>query len=310
MSYPYLSDLINPIFGTQWTVPIAMFGSFVALAIIVSTFVAKREIIRFEKLGLLPKVATIAPNVFIPTHQIIEDLAMIAALFGMLGARLFHILEYPAEFLDNPMSLIFTRSGFSIYGGLIFGAIAGAVYLKKRAVPLIPMLDALAPSMILGYGIGRVGCQVSGDGDWGILSNMALKPSWLPDWLWAQTYQNNIVGVIIPNPGVYPTPLYEVVTAFGIFICLWVIGKTPYSKGYIFSSYLLLSGFGRLLIEKIRINSEYHLWGASFTQAEFISTVLILIGLLGILKTTKARYISKIIFSIFILDALSACAKL
>src|SRR5665647_1456732 len=112
MSYPYLSDLINPIFGTQWTIPIAMFGSFVALAIIVSTLVAKREIMRFEKLGLLTK-ATIAPDVFIPAHQIIEDLAMISALFGMLGARLFHILEYPAEFLDNPMGMILTRSGFS-----------------------------------------------------------------------------------------------------------------------------------------------------------------------------------------------------
>lgn len=309
MSYPYLSDLINPVLGTQWDIPIALFGSFVALAILAATFVAKREVMRFEQLGLLPK-ATLAPNVFIPTHLIIDDLAMIAALFGLLGARLFHLLEYPTAFLANPMDMIFTRSGFSVYGGLILGGIAGAVYLKKRAVPLIPMLDALAPSMILGYGIGRMGCQVSGDGDWGILANMALKPNWLPDWLWAQSYANNIVGVVIPSPGVYPTPLYEVLTALGIFLYLWVIRKAPYSKGYLFSSYLLLSGFGRLLIEKIRVNSEYHFGGMSFTQAEFISTVLVLIGLLGILKAIQARYVPKIAFSLFILGALSACAKL
>ncbi|WP_347985949.1 prolipoprotein diacylglyceryl transferase family protein [Methylomonas sp. AM2-LC] len=309
MSFPYLSDLINPIFGTQWNIPIAMFGSFVAIAMIVSTIVAKREIIRLEKLGLLTK-ATIAPGVFVPTHKIVDNLTVISSLFGMLGARLFHILEYPQVFLDNPIGMILTRGGFSIYGGLICGGIAGAVYLKKRAVPLLPMLDALAPSMILGYGIGRIGCQISGDGDWGIAAIMDLKPNWLPDWLWAQTYTNNIVGLVIPSPGVYPTPLYEVLAAFGIFLFLWAIRKTKYSKGYMFSSYLLLTGFERLLIEKIRINSKYHFFGIDFTQAEFISTVLILIGLLGILKATQAKRISKVVFSLFILGALSACSKL
>lgn len=309
MSYPYLSDLINHLFGTQWTIPIAMFGSFVVIAIIVSTSVAKNEVIRFEKLNLLP-MAKISPNVFVPTHQIISDLAMVSALFGMLGARIFHILEYHVEFFDNPMGMIFSRGGFSIYGGLIFGVIAGTVFLKKRSVPIIPMLDALAPSMILGYGIGRIGCQVSGDGDWGVLANINLKPTWLPDWLWAQTYENNIVGVIIPSPGVYPTPLYEFFASLCIFSFLWVSRKTNCSKGYVFSAYLLLGGFERLLIEKIRINSEYHFLGANFTQAEFISTAFILIGLWGILKSTQARYIPKITFSIFILGALSACAKL
>lgn len=309
MSYPYLGDFINYVFGTHLNIPIAMFGSFVAVAIIVSTFVAKNEVVRFEKLGLLPK-ANVVPNVLIPTHKIVSDLSMVSVLFGIVGARIFHILEYPTIFLENPMSMIFTGGGFSIYGGLIFGVIAGAVYLKKRSIPIVPMLDALAPSMILGYGIGRIGCQVSGDGDWGIVANMALKPHWLPDWFWAQTYENNIVGVAIHSPGVYPTPLYEAVTALCIFFFLIIIRKVKYSKGYIFSIYLLLSGFGRLLIEKIRINSEYYFWGGSFTQAELISTVLIIFGLLGILKSTQARKIPKIAFSVIILGALSACAKL
>lgn len=87
------------------------------------------------------------------------------------------------------------------------------------------MLDALAPSLILGYGIGRLGCQVAGDGDWGISANMALKPGWLPDWFWAQTYEGNILGVTIADPGVYPTPIYEAMTALGIFVLLWLIKK-------------------------------------------------------------------------------------
>ncbi len=309
MSYPYLSDLINHLFGTQWEIPIAMFGSFVAIAVIVGTLIAKMEVIRFERAGLIPK-ANISPNVYIPTHQILSDLAMVSAISGILGARIFHILEYPNEFLANPMSMIFSGAGLSIYGGLIFGGIAGVIFLKKRSVPIIPMLDALAPALILGYGIGRIGCQISGDGDWGVTVDMALKPEFIPSWLWAQTYENNIVGTVIQSPGVYPTPIYEALTAFCIFSILWVIRKSEYSKGFVFSVYLILSGFARLLIEKIRINSEYHIFGASFTQAEFISVLLILLGLAGILKTAQFRQAPKIVFTVAVFGALSACTKL
>lgn len=309
MSYPYLSDLINHLLGTNIQLPIAMFGAFVAMAIIAATWLGKKEVIRFEQQGKLPS-AIISGNKSTATHLLVSDLAMICAIFGVIGARIFHLLEYPTEFLQDPLAMIFSRDGFSIYGGLILGAIAGAVFLKKRAVPIIPMLDALAPSIILGYGIGRLGCQVSGDGDWGTAANMAIKPNWLPDWFWAQTYENNVVGTIIPAPGVYPTPLYEALAAFLIFAFLWSIRKTHYKTGFLFSAYLLLSGFERLLIEKIRINSEYHLWGMSFTQAEFISTALIIAGVVGIVKTTNAKLLPKIVFSVVVVGALSACAQL
>lgn len=306
MSYPYLSDLINHLFGTNIQLPIAMFGAFVALAIITAAWVGKKEVIRFEQLGKLPRVVTSGINP-IATHLLISDLATICAIFGVIGARIFHLLEYPREFLQDPVAMIFSRDGFSIYGGLILGAIAGAVFLKKRAVPIIPMLDALAPSIILGYGIGRMGCQISGDGDWGTVANMAMKPSWLPDWFWAQTYENNAVGSVIPAPGVYPTPFYEALAALLIFAFLWSIRKTQYKTGFLFFVYLLLSGFERLLIEKIRINSEYQIWGLSFTQAEFISTVLIATGVIGITKTTKVQLAAKTFFLIVISAALTAC---
>lgn len=309
MSYPYLSDLINHLFGTNSQLPIAMFGAFVALAIITAAWVGKKEVIRFERLGKLP-ATVMSDNKSIAPHLLVSDLAMICAIFGVIGAHIFHLLEYPRELLQDPIAMIFSLDGFSIYGGLILGAIAGAVFLKKRAVPIISMLDALAPSIILGYGIGRLGCQVSGDGDWGTAANMAIKPNWLPDWFWAQTYENNVVGAIITAPGVYPTPIYEALSAFLIFAFLWSIRKTHYKTGFLFSLYLLLSGFERLLIEKIRINSEYHLWGMSFTQAEFISTALIIAGVVGIVKTTNAKLLPKIVFSLVVVGALSACAQI
>ncbi|WP_082191625.1 prolipoprotein diacylglyceryl transferase [Cellvibrio sp. pealriver] len=309
MSYPYLSDLINDIFGTNIHLPIAMFGAFVALAIATAAWIGKKEVIRFEQCGLLPTHIKYR-NKETATHELVSDLAVICAIFGIIGARLFHLLEYPREFIQNPAAMIFSRDGFSIYGGLIVGAIAGAIFLKKRAVAITPMLDALAPSMILGYGIGRLGCQISGDGDWGTAANMALKPEWLPNWFWAQTYENNVAGIAIPAPGVYPTPLYEALAAFFIFAILWRIRKHHHQTGFLFSVYLLLSGFERLLIEKIRINSEYHLWGMSFTQAEFISTALIIAGTIGITKTINAKRLPKIIFALAAVGALSACAQL
>lgn len=309
MSYPYFSDLINHLFGTNIHLPIAMFGAFVALAIITAAWLGKKEVMRFEQRGLIP-TAIISGGERVATHLLVSDLAMVGAIFGVIGARIFHLLEYPHEFMQNPLAMTFARDGFSIFGGLIFGGLAGAVFLKKRAVPIIPMLDALAPSLILGYGIGRLGCQVSGDGDWGTAADMAIKPNWLPDWFWAQTYENNVVSTIITAPGVYPTPLYEALAAFLIFAFLWSIRKTNYQTGFLFSVYLLLSGFERLLIEKIRINSEYHLWGMNFTQAEFISVALIVAGVVGIVKTTNAKLLPKIVFSVVVVGALSACTQL
>ncbi len=300
MSYPYISDYINHLLGTQLSLPIATFGSFVALAIIVATYLSKYEVQWFESRGFLP----------VKTHELVTDLAVLSAFLGIIGARFFHILEHPAEFIANPLDMVFSRAGLSIYGGLIFGVVSGVIYLKLKSIPLIPSLDAIAPSVALGYGIGRIGCQTSGDGDWGIMANMSLKPEWLPDWFWAQTYENNIAGVVISAPGVYPTPIYETITAFFIFLVLLIFRRFFYTQGIIISIYLILSGFGRLLIEKIRINPEYNFFGFSFTQAEFISSILICLGLIGILKAVKFNIFPKILFSLIVVSALSACTQI
>jgi len=235
---------------------------------------------------------------------------MVCAVFGIIGARIFHILDYPSEFANNPASMIFTRSGFSIYGGLVFGVIAGGFYLRRYSIPILTSLDAVSPAMILGYGIGRLGCQISGDGDWGITSNMSLKPDFLPDWLWAQTYENNIAGIVISAPGVYPTPIYEFLAAITIFAILWSIRKRVIAPGNLFAIYLILSGFQRLLIEKIRINKELLIFDYSFTQAELVSITLVVGGLVGVLLTSGTKIVPKIGFSLVVIGALTTCATL
>jgi phosphatidylglycerol:prolipoprotein diacylglycerol transferase len=299
MSFPYLTDVINALFGTRWHLPLPTFGIIVAIAIASASWVATRLVRQYEELGKLPA----------QSHTFITDMVLVSVLAGIVGARVFDILDNLDRFVADPISMIFTRAGFSIYGGLCFGIVAGVIFVKRRSLPVIAMLDATAPAMMLGYGIGRLGCQIAGDGDWGIAANMLLKPSWLPDWLWAQTYDGNIVGAIIATPGVYPTPIYETMMALAIFWVLWRLRLHDNRAGYLFSIYLLLAGFERLLIEKIRINTRYDVFGVHLTQAEAISFLLVLAGLVGVLATLhRQRLWTRVIVCTGVLAALSACA--
>jgi phosphatidylglycerol:prolipoprotein diacylglycerol transferase len=298
-TFPYVTDVVNAVFGTRWNLPIPTFGIIVAIAVVLATYIATRAVKGYEELGNLP------PR----SHAIVADMAVVSTLAGVVGARVFDILDNLDRFVTDPISMILTRSGFSIYGGLFFGIVAGVIFVRRRSVPVIPMLDATAPAMMLGYGIGRLGCQIAGDGDWGVAANMALKPSWLPDWLWAQTYDGNIAGAIIAPPGVYPTPIYEIAMALAIFWVLWRLRTHNNRAGYVFSVYLLLAGFERLLVEKIRINPRYEVLGIHVTQAEAISLLLVIAGLVGIMMTLRPnRFWTRAIVSAGVLAALSACA--
>jgi phosphatidylglycerol:prolipoprotein diacylglycerol transferase len=275
-----------------------MFGIIVAIAVAAANYVASRIVRSYEDLDRLPSQA----------HRAVWDMAIVSTLAGIVGARAFDILDNADRFIADPLSMILTRTGFSIYGGLCFGILAGVIFVKRRSIPVIPMLDATAPSIMLGYGIGRLGCQLAGDGDWGIAANMALKPARLPEWLWAQTYDGNIAGVIIAPPGVYPTPLYETVMALAIFAVLWLLRFHKHRPGYLFALFLLLAGFERIVVEKIRVNVRYDILGTYVTQAEIISLLLIIAGLVGILATLRTkRFWTKIAVSAGVLLALAAC---
>jgi phosphatidylglycerol:prolipoprotein diacylglycerol transferase len=266
LSYPYLTDVLRDV-GIDIPLPVPTFGLMVGVAFFVSLAVARREVRR--------KMPEQAPD-------FMDNVGYIGFFAGLVGARLFHALEYPAEFLANPVQMIFSRGGFSIFGGLVFSIVAATLYARWKRAPLAPLLDAGAPGLMLGYAIGRIGCQISGDGDWGIAADLAAKPDWLPTWLWAQEYVNNIAGVDIPPPGVYPTPLYETVMAAIAFGVLWRLRFHAHRAGWLFCVYLLLTGVERMLIESIRVNAKYNLFGMDVTQAQLISAGCIVAGLVGI----------------------------
>ncbi|MEL6843652.1 MAG: prolipoprotein diacylglyceryl transferase family protein, partial [Bacteroidota bacterium] len=243
-------------------------------------------------------------------HGIIQDLGVITTLafvFGILGAKIFHNLENWNTFWQDPWNALLSFDGLTIYGGLICAGAAIIYYIRRRGYPLWPAADAFGPALMIGYGVGRIGCQLAGDGDWGIV-NKAPKPDWmsfLPDWMWSYTYPHNVLKDSptnrIPDCGevwgdycyelvnpVWPTPFYEVVMAFILFGFLWAIRKRLKYAGQLFAAYLMVNGIERFFIEKIRVNTKYHIFGAEITQAEIISTIFFLAGVvIFYLATTK-----------------------
>jgi prolipoprotein diacylglyceryltransferase len=237
---------------------------------------------------------TVKPNDHVST------ITILAAVFGILGAKLFHNLENLDELMADPIGSLLSFSGMSFLGGFICATAAIWYYARKNNIPIIHLTDSALPGLMLAYGIGRIGCQIAGDGDWGI-PNDAPKPEWmsfLPDWMWSYNYPNNVLGIDLKadfaqmgyqsiTGYAWPTPFYETVMALCIFGFLWAMRKRWTVPGQLASWYLLLSGIERLMIEQIRINNEYHILGFGITQAEIISSILIILGLVGILTIRK-----------------------
>lgn len=234
-------------------------------------------------------------------HQMVGDMTIIAAIAGLLGAKIFHNLENIDEFIADPIGSLLSFSGLTFYGGLICGGIAVLYYAKKNQINLLYLLDAIAPALLFAYGFGRIGCQLAGDGDWGIVNTLS-KPgslSFLPDWMWAFHYPHNVIneGIPIPNcigrhcfmleDGVFPTPFYETVISLLMCTSLWLYRKKIKTSGMLFSLYLILNGTERFFIEKIRVNTVYHLLGKNITQAEIISVCLILLGIIMMIMVNK-----------------------
>ncbi|MBG6235930.1 prolipoprotein diacylglyceryltransferase [Pedobacter sp. CAN_A7] len=234
-------------------------------------------------------------------YQLMGHLIVWAAVWGFLGAKIFDNLEHWDTFIQDPIGGLLSFSGLTFYGGLLCGGAAVIIIARKNGIKPLHMLDVGSPGMMLAYCVGRIGCQMSGDGDWGIVNTSPKPVSWMPDWLWASTYPNNVANEGVPIPGcvgrfcnelplpVFPTPVYEVIACFILFLILWRI--RPYIKvpGMMFGIYLMLNGMERFFIELIRVNSKYNVAGIQFTQAELISSILFITGLAFVLYTHKNR---------------------
>jgi phosphatidylglycerol:prolipoprotein diacylglycerol transferase len=231
-------------------------------------------------------------KVSVHPSELMGSILLWAAVWGFAGAKIFNALENWGDFLKDPIGMLIGFSGLTFYGGLICGGAAVLYIARKHNIKPLDMLDIGAAGMMLAYGIGRIGCQMSGDGDWGI-NNLAPKPHWLswaPDWMWAFKFPHNVndEGVPMMNCAgkychelaipVFPTSFYESVICILLFFFLWNIRNKVKAPGVLFGIYMMLAGVERFFIELIRVNTKYHVAGISFTQAELISIFMVLGG--------------------------------
>jgi len=197
----------------------------------------------------------------------------IALVAGILGAKLWHVLDSPDEFMAVGLRVLWDTAGFAWYGGLIFGILALVLQGLRAKIGALRTLDLCAPAAAIGYGIGRIGCFLSGDGCYGIeitpvhMFGFTFHP-------WGMAFPPPAIDpVFVP---VYPTPLYELVMGLLIGWYLWWRGGKPHAVGAIVGRYLALSGVARFLVEFIRRNPKV-LWGLS--NAQLASAGAVVVGL-------------------------------
>lgn len=293
--YPRISDLFSDYLGFDLPFDIFSFGFMVALGALTAAWLLQREYDRMYRNDLVGAVEIPDPDadkrkgrqrkIKVSPSMIVGTITVLAITAGFVGAKVFHILENLPDFFRAPGRMLFSSGGFTFYGGLIVAGYVIARYVRNKGISLGRTADAVAPGLMIAYGIGRIGCHLSGDGDWGIAADVASKPDWLPMWLWAETYPNNILGIDLSAAPVYPTPIYEFVMALAIFSVLWALRRHSHRAGWLFWLYLVLSGAERFLIEQIRVNNEFDVLGMTATQAEMIAILLVIAGAVGLWKT-------------------------
>lgn len=300
----FQSDPAGTIFSKLGNWPIGLLVGLLTLAYYLYSNHSQKGAVTTKEMKIYPSSKT-------------DTIIIIAGITGVLGSRLFSITEDMKGFMQDPLGSLLAGSGLNVYGGIILAFVAVYWYVKRIGIKPIYMMDIGGIGILLGYAIGRIGCQLSGDGDWGIVA--ADMPSWwfLPDWLWSYNYPNNVNndGVLLAQcdqtlfdsaraarqsienacqtacgmrychelkPGVYPTPIYE--TIFGLLAAGVLYMKRASFKipGTIFFIYMIINGLERFFIEFIRVNEKYKLFGLEWSQAQYISIIFIVIGIIGL----------------------------
>lgn len=182
------------------------------------------------------------------------EMVFSALIGGLVGAKLDFVIQNPGEPL-------FSGSGLVWFGGAIGGAIGVVAWARWRGIKGWEIADIAAVPLALGYAIGRIGCQLAGDGDYGI--------PW--DGPWAMSYPD---GTVPTTDQVHPTPIYEALSVGAISYALWRL-RDLYTVGMLFAVYLVLTGTERLLVEFIRRNDDVAL---GLTQPQLISVAMIIWG--------------------------------
>jgi phosphatidylglycerol:prolipoprotein diacylglycerol transferase len=197
-------------------------------------------------------------------------------LAGLISSRVLSIFNNPTAFLDAPLSELLAGSGFVWYGGFLGGALAAWLIGRGKGMSFLTLADCCAPGLAIGQALGRVGCHVSGDGDWG-------TPTTLP---WGYAYTNGIAPWEHP-PGVYvhPTAVYEAIAYTAVFLVIWKLRHRNPPLGALFAIYLVGNGFFRFLVEFIRVEPRF---AFGLSQAQYIGIGMTIVGIAWLISLRGA----------------------
>jgi phosphatidylglycerol---prolipoprotein diacylglyceryl transferase len=202
------------------------------------------------------------------------EIVFAALAGGVVGARVYFVIENYSQVRHDLLGSIFSGSGLVWYGGAIGGAIGVLAWMRWRKALELVMLDMCATALALGYALGRIGCQVSGDGDYGIRSSLP----------WAMGYPHGTVPTP-PGVAVQPTPIYETLAMGLVAYLLWRL-RDRVRPGVVFALYCLLSGLERFLVEFVRRNSEVFV---GLTTPQLESILLMVVGAVWLVLMMRGR---------------------
>jgi phosphatidylglycerol---prolipoprotein diacylglyceryl transferase len=289
--YASIPDIINAIFGTHLASgPPFTYGTCVVMAFGLGIYIGFRELKLREGAKIL--LPTLKNNSEIYPHQRLIDITLLALLGAILGSKIFNAIGNDEALLKvflHPFSD--TGSGLTVMGGLWGAFPLLFFYFKYHKLQVGYFLDALCPAFFIASMIGRLGCQLAGDGCWGIVSDMNAKPIFIPDFLWGQLYPHNISnqGNLIPNCTeshchilsyyVFPTPIYEIIlTGLFCIALMYFRKKWMHISWMTFGCFMILNGIERFIIEFVRLNEKLALLGMGWTKYQWVSMGMIIIG--------------------------------
>jgi phosphatidylglycerol:prolipoprotein diacylglycerol transferase len=250
------------------------FGMMMALGFLAADYVIRLEC---QRRGFDPEYSS--------------SVVITAAVVGIVGSRIYAIMDDLPTYLADPKSMIFSGSGFVFYGGMIGGILGAYMVSRWYRISFAVTMDMCAPALAIGQAIGRMGCQLAGDGDWGL-------PSTLP---WAMSYPKAIVGWnsesvlklddhyrlvsgFFPGVRVHPAPIYETLLYLGVFAILWSMRKREHPAGSLIFWYMVLAGAARFIVEFVRINPRVF-YGLS--EAQLIAFGMVVVGAVALAVSAK-----------------------
>jgi len=211
-----------------------------------------------------------------------SSLVVWAAIAGIACSRLYSVIDNFSAYMHDPWSIIFSGSGFVWYGGLIGGLLSSYFVSRYYKIDFSTAADMAGPALVIGQALGRIGCHLSGDGDWGMPTRLpwgVQYPNAIVGWngntVLQLDSQNHLVSAFYPGVHVHPTPIYEAFLYTIIFMFLWSRRKETKVPGQLFYLYLMVAGAARFMVEFLRVNPRVFM---GLSEAQLIALAMMVIG--------------------------------